>query len=86
MYHMQFLQEWAQAEAILMDLLAENSNDTEALRMLVQNYYWSQQYDKAIGVMEDWVMRHPGDSTAKQDLERLKVMAAQDSATAGSQP
>lgn len=81
-YFIRYLQEWEQAAEVLNQLLDENPNDIEAMRMQVMNYYMARQFDKAIVLYEDWVMRHPQDTAAKQDLQRLKVLAQQDSLTA----
>ncbi len=73
------LQYWDRAEAVFKDMIEENSNDAEAYSMLVAIYKMSQQYEKGVTILEDWVGRYPRDSIAMSELQSLRNMVTSDS-------
>jgi outer membrane protein assembly factor BamD (BamD/ComL family) len=53
-----------------------NKSDVEAYSWLVQVYISSKQYEKAIQLLEEWIMNHPNDPNAKEELEKIKEMVS----------
>jgi tetratricopeptide (TPR) repeat protein len=77
-YFAQVFQDWQRAEETLLPLLEENPDDVEVYSWLLYTYQWSRQYDKAIRLLEGWIVRHPTDSYAKKALENIKQKASLD--------
>ena len=74
----QIYRDWSRAEDKYRRLIEENPEDIEAYSGLLQVFAWSQQYRKGIGLLEDWLARHPGDRQAQSELERFRKMAVSD--------
>jgi tetratricopeptide (TPR) repeat protein len=55
-----------------------NPNDGQVIGALMQSYENSGQISKAIGILEDWVQRHPQDKGASQRLDQLRKRIASD--------
>lgn len=78
-YYTQVIQDYEKAEEMFLQLIQENKNDVQAYSGLVQTYRLSRKYDQAVVLLEDWLMRHPTDPNAQQELEDLRRLAVQDS-------
>jgi hypothetical protein len=78
-YLAQVLQDYDRAESILLRIIQENPDDVQAYAGLIQTYRLGRKYDKAIALLEGWILRHPTDPNAKVELERLKKLAGIDS-------
>jgi len=77
-YYAQVLQDWQKAEELYKEIINYNPNSADAFAGLFQVYKMSKQYDKAAALLEDWLMRHPGDRGAKEELDNLKKLAKKD--------
>ena len=75
-YYAQVLRDWEKSEELYRELINHNPNSAEAFAGLFQVYKSSKQYNKAITLLEDWLLRHPGDTGAKNELDNLKKLAA----------
>jgi len=77
-YYAQVVNDWDRSEALYRKLIQENPNDVQAVSGLVWMLEASKQYEKGMQVLEDWLMRHPGDPNAKIKLEEFKKKAFPD--------
>jgi len=82
-YYGQFLNKWDRAEEILMELINQNKDDVQAYSELFRVYQMSEQYEKGVHLLENWLLRHPEDTNAQQQLEQLKQLAGRDSLARG---
>ena len=80
-YYAQVVRDWDRAERSYLILIREQPNDVEAYYGLFLTYKLSQQYERGISLLEEWVSRHPNDDEAKRELEGLRILAAQDTAS-----
>lgn len=76
-YYIQ-LKQWDRAEELLLGRIENNQNDVRSFSYLAQVYIWSKQYDKAISLLENWLLRNPRDSGARNELNRIRQLAASD--------
>jgi hypothetical protein len=81
----QIYRDWSRAEEKYRSLIQENPEDMEAYSGLLQVFAWSQQFQKGITLLENWLSRHPGDKQAQSELERFRKMAVSDT-SAGIAP
>ncbi len=77
---------WDRAEELLRELIQENSNDAEAYYYLAVIYQYSQQYEKGVILLEDWIRRFPKDTLFQSRLEELKRLMDLDSVSSGVNP
>jgi tetratricopeptide (TPR) repeat protein len=77
-WYAQFFQDWDRAEEIFSEVLEENPGEVQAVSGLFQMYRMSRQYEKAIILLENWLMQHPRDRGAEAELENLRRLVAQD--------
>jgi tetratricopeptide (TPR) repeat protein len=87
-YYAHGLNDWEQSEILFRELINQDPNDVQAVSSLYQVLRESRQYDKAVRLLEDWLLRHPKDPVAEKELESMKTLAAQDSSrgSAASRP
>jgi tetratricopeptide (TPR) repeat protein len=71
-YYAQILQKWDRAETLYLGLIDEDANDAEAYSGLFLTYKLSGQYEKGIALLEHWLIRHPNDTNAQEELEVLR--------------
>ena len=65
------LKDYDKAEMALLEAAKYNPQDPKYVSFLYQIYKDSEQYEKGISVMDDWLKRTPGDPQAqalRQDL------------------
>jgi len=79
-YYSQVLHKWDRSEEIFRQLIQQNPNNVRAYSGLFHMYKISKQYNKGIQLLEDWMLHHPMDSTAKKELDIMKKLAASDTA------
>jgi len=84
-YYARVMHEWGRAEELLLAMIDKNQDDVKAYSYLSQVYIWSKQYNKGIGLLKNWTDRHPNDPIAKQELNRMKQMAKEDSLAAAGE-
>lgn len=77
-YLMFNLQKWDRAEQILQELRQYNPEDVEVYYELLRLYALSRQHKKAVALLETWVLRHPEDTSAREELERLRQLQFSD--------
>jgi hypothetical protein len=53
--------------------LAADPNNGNVVGGIIQAYEYSGQRDKAAGILEQWVARHPTDQGAKQKLDEMRA-------------
>jgi predicted Zn-dependent protease len=82
-YYGQFLNKWDRAEDILLELINENKEDVQVYSELFRVYQMSEQNEKGIRLLENWLLRHPEDVNAQEQLEQLKRLAGRDSLDTG---
>jgi len=70
----QFFSDFDRAEEIFQNLIQENPTDIQAISELFGLYEISHQYEKAIVLLEDWLVRNPMDKNARRELERLQKL------------
>ena len=70
--YMQDLQDFDKAIEIYKDLNIDYPNQFEIVIALVQAYSQSNQIDKAINLLENWILNNPDDSQALEYLNILK--------------
>ncbi len=82
-WYAQFFQDWDRSEEIFTEVMQEYPGEVQAVSGLFQMYRFSRQYDKAITLLENWMMQHPRDRGAEVELENLRKLVAQDSTGSG---
>jgi TolA-binding protein len=58
-------------EMVYRDRVRENPESFDAYRMLFTFFWDGQRREEAVGVIEDWLQRHPNDRATRQALEEL---------------
>jgi tetratricopeptide (TPR) repeat protein len=79
------MQDWDQAEGILIRFIQQNPGNVEAISELLRLYQISKQYQKGITLLESWLQRNPKDNVARALLSSFQEMAAGDTVTRGIQ-
>ncbi|HHS12617.1 MAG TPA: DUF2723 domain-containing protein [bacterium] len=79
-YYSQIFQDWEKAEEICRELIQADPDDVEAYSVLFNVYRMSRQYGKGIELLEDWLLRYPGDQGALREMENMKRLAGEDTA------
>jgi tetratricopeptide (TPR) repeat protein len=69
---MQDLQDFDKAIEIYKDLNIDYPNQFEIVLALVQAYSQSNQLDKAVNLLENWISKNPNDPQALEYLNILK--------------
>jgi tetratricopeptide (TPR) repeat protein len=82
-YYTQIIKNYDKAEEIYQRLINENRSDVHAYSGLIQTYRQAKRYNEAVALLEDWLMRHPGDPNAQKELDELRVLAATADSTMG---
>jgi hypothetical protein len=77
-YYSQIFNNWNEAEKIFLSLILDNPNDSKAYSGLYYVYNSSQQYNKAVELLEDWCIRYPEDTNAKKRLNKMRKKMASD--------
>jgi len=80
-FYMSVLEAPERVEELLIPLLDKYPDDGQLYIMLVQYYSRERNYDKALNILDKWLTRHPNDAYAKEELERIKSIAANDTIT-----
>ena len=81
-YFAQIIHNYDKAEEIYLRLIQEDANDVQAYSGLIQTYRIARRYDRAVALLEDWLMRHPSDPNAQKELDDLRRLAAMDTTRA----
>jgi hypothetical protein len=76
-YYTYSLKDWDKAERILRQVLQSDRNDLQAYGELLRLYGLSQQHSKAATLLEEYLMVHPEDTSAANELQRLRRAIAQ---------
>jgi transcription elongation factor GreA-like protein len=85
-YYSHNLQDWNSAERILRQLIQSDRNDTQAYSELLRVFSLSRQHEKSAGLLEDYLLYHPEDTSASNELKRIKASIAQSPAPKPSMP
>ncbi|MCK5146580.1 DUF2723 domain-containing protein [bacterium] len=78
-FHINYLHEYEKGAKILEELHRDNPGEIKILGDLIMAYRQMKDYDKAILLLEEHIMRNPRDTGAVQQLQILKQMADKDS-------
>ncbi len=78
-YYFTMLNDVGKAEELFSDLIRKNPDDMHASSGLLYVYKRSGQFAKGAGLLENWLLRHPGDTNAQKELEGLRMLAGEDS-------
>jgi len=76
-YYSHNLQDWDSAERILRQLIQSDRNDAQAYSELLRVFSLSRQHEKSAGLLEDYILYHPEDTSASNELKRIKASIAQ---------
>jgi len=71
-WYIQYFDDLAPAESLFTDLYAQDPNNGQIAANLVRIYELRGKWDPAYNVLNQWLETHPGDSQARQLLQRFK--------------
>jgi hypothetical protein len=71
-YYAYNMQDWDSAERILRQLIQYDRNDVEAFSDLLRVFSLSKQHQKSADLLEEYLLSHPQDTSATNELSRLK--------------
>jgi len=74
-FYMYVLDSPERAEELIYPLLDTYPDDGQLYMILVQYYVQEKNYDDALNILNKWVVRHPNDTYAKKEIERIKNIA-----------
>ncbi|MFO7891309.1 MAG: DUF2723 domain-containing protein [bacterium] len=77
-FYMHVLDTPERVEQLLFPLLNKYPDEGNIFVMLVRYYLQAGDYQQAINVLNTWISKHPNDSYARQELERIKNMVKND--------
>jgi hypothetical protein len=75
-YFMFNLQDWDSAERVLRKLIDADHADMQAYSEMLRLYSLSRQHEKAASLLEEYLVYHPGDTSASGELKRIKSSLA----------
>ncbi|MFQ5706991.1 MAG: protein O-mannosyl-transferase family [bacterium] len=79
-YYSQYFHETAKAESLALSVKDEYPQTPQAYGWLIGNYIRSNEYQKGIDLLDEWLQLHPTDRQAKQQLAQLtRMLDRQDS-------
>jgi len=85
-YYAHSLQDWDSAERILRRLIQQDHNNAQAYSELLRVFSLSRQHEKAAGLLEDYLLYHPDDTSASNELERIRTSIASAPKPAAQRP
>jgi hypothetical protein len=85
-YYAHNLQDWDSAERILRQLIQHDHNDAQAYSELLRVFSLSRQHEKAAGLLEDYLLYHPEDTSASNELKRIQAAIASAPKPAAQKP
>lgn len=69
--------DWKRAETILKKYLESNANDPRVSAELLKVYELSNQYQKGIELLKQWLKYNPNDKSAKKKMKSLEKMLSE---------
>jgi tetratricopeptide (TPR) repeat protein len=85
-YYAQNLQDWDSAERILRRLIQADRNNGQAYSELLRVFSLSRQHEKAAALLEEYILYHPEDTSASNELTRIRAAIAAAPKPAGTGP